>query len=381
MKKLLLSAGLLMSGFSYSQYCTTGGPTSTADSNVQLVRILGQGDSIRFVGCPGVLGVQNLTNLSVTLNAGNSYQLSVQFGTCGGDYFGGGEAWIDYDNNGSFDPTESLGTWSGTPPVALSNFSFSVPLNVLNGPSRMRVIQQEGGNALPPLNPCASFQWGSVMDFTVNFTGGVNCSAYTGDDTDDPIIVTAFPYTHNGDNSYCYFNQNLVYASPDVYYLVTPAANAVAIHASLCGSNFDTFLSVIDKNGNVIAYNDDAAGCAPYSQLTFATAGIDTAYVIVEGWGTNSGTYTLNLNQDFVGINEYNPAAFSLYPNPANESFLIKGILNSAVTITDVIGNTVERIVNYQGEAISVAEYSNGIYFVQFVYEGRSYSQKITVSK
>ncbi|MEY3843705.1 MAG: hypothetical protein RL293_127, partial [Bacteroidota bacterium] len=57
----------------------------------------------------------------------------MKFGTCGGNYAGVGEAWIDFDQNENFDPYESLGTWSGTPPVAISTFTFVVPANAQNG--------------------------------------------------------------------------------------------------------------------------------------------------------------------------------------------------------------------------------------------------------
>ena len=381
MKQILLFAGMLFTGSSFAQYCTSGGPTSTADSNVQLVRIVGVGDSIHFIGCPGVLGVQNLTSLSTTLNATNSYSLSVQYGTCNGNYQGAGEVWIDYDQSGTFDTWESIGTWTGIPPVPVTVYNFTVPAAAQNGATRMRVMQHEGGNIVPPLDPCASFQWGSVMDFTINITGGIDCSAYIGDDTLDPIIVTSLPYTNNGDNSYCYGNQNHVYPSPDVYYLVRPSVQSSSIHATLCGSSFDTFLSVIDPQGNVIAYNDDAPGCAPQSELTFASAGLDTVYVIVEGWGSFSGTYTLQITENLVGIEEYIPHPFALSPNPAQDYFVISGGLKSDILITDLLGNTVERISNYNGEQISTGNYSAGIYFVQFTWAGHLYSEKIIITE
>ncbi len=380
MKSYFLSAGLLLSASSIAQYCTTGGPNSTVDSNVQLVRIVGQGDSIRHIGCPGVLGVQNLTNLSTTLNAGNSYSLSVQFGTCNGNYLGSGEVWIDYDQSGSFDLSESIGTWTGVPPTPISVFNFTVPFSVQNGPTRMRVTQQEGSSTTP-LDPCAAFTWGSVMDFTINFTGGVDCSAYIGDDTADPVIVPSLPYTNNGDNSYCYGNQNLVYPSPDVYYLVLPPANSFAIRATLCGSSFDTFLSVIDPQGNVLAYNDDAAACAPQSELIVSTVGVDSLYFIVEGWGTYMGTYTLQLTQDFVGIEEQLSSSHSVFPNPAQGQFVIGGGVVGLVTITDVCGNTVETISAYNGEQISTRDLAAGFYFVHFEQNGINYSEKILITE
>lgn len=380
MKFTLITLGMLLSGASFAQYCTSGGPTSTQDSNVQLVKIVGQGDSIVHIGCPGVIGVENLTNLSTTLNATSSYTLNVQFGTCNGNYLGAGEVWIDFDQNNVFDLGESIGTWVGTPPVPLSVFNFTVPATARNGATRMRVMQHEaGGN--PPLDPCASFAWGSVMDFTIVITGGINCTGYVGDDRSDPKIVPSFPYTDNGDNSYCYTNRNPTYPSPDVFYRVIPSAQSASIRASLCGSTFDTFLSVTDETGTVLAFNDDAAGCAPQSELVFSTVGVDTAYVIVEGWGMQMGAYALNLTEDLVGINEYQANQFSVYPNPAQNYFVVTGNVTGEILITDVVGNTVDRLSNYHGEQISTAKYKPGLYFIQFSYGGNHYSKKITIAE
>ena len=90
---------------------------------------------------------------STSLNAGSSYTVTIQFGTCGGNYTGVGQAWIDFDQNGTFDATESLGTWAGIPPVAPSSFNFTVPVNALSGNTRMRIVQHEGGTL--PIDPGA----------------------------------------------------------------------------------------------------------------------------------------------------------------------------------------------------------------------------------
>jgi hypothetical protein len=154
-------------------YCPAG-PTSTFDSNVTLVNITGDSPtSINFVGCPGVVGVQNLTGTnSVTVTKNSPYTLNVTFGTCGGSYAGAGQVWIDWNQNFVFDAGESIGTSSGTPGIAPWNapvaFPFTVPAGAISGPTRMRVMQWESG--VLPLNPCGTFTWGSVMDFTVNVT-------------------------------------------------------------------------------------------------------------------------------------------------------------------------------------------------------------------
>ena len=154
----------------HGQYCA-GGPSSTFDSNVESVFINGDNNTnINYTGCPGIIGLEDQTANTVSVTAGLSYTLDVQFGTCGGNYNSAGEAWIDWNQNLIFEPNESIGTWSGIPPVGLNSFSFTVPTLAANGITNIRVMQIEGG--LLPLDPCANFTWGSVVDFTANISGG-----------------------------------------------------------------------------------------------------------------------------------------------------------------------------------------------------------------
>ena len=359
-----------------AQYCTAVGPSSTIDSNVGSVQLTGVLGSINYVGCPGVIGLQDLTSLGTTLNAGGSYVANVQFSTCGGNFSGAGQAWIDYDQNGMFDPSESIGTWSGIPPTPLSVFNFNVPAGAQNGVTRMRVTQQEQG--ILPLNPCATFSWGSVMDFSITIGNGIDCSGYIGDDIVDPIIVATLPYVNTGDNSYCYSNQNLVYNSPDVYYEITPSPVMQSITVSLCGSTFDTFLSVVDAFGNIVAFNDDGVGCGTSSSLTFETAGLGLAYVIVEGWGNASGAYNISINADFLGNDELVEQDVILFPNPATTNFSIKGI-QGKVSILDLTGKIVQSIENYNGESIAISTLKNGLYTVRFEKNNQLFSKKLTI--
>ncbi len=159
-----------------SCYCTSGvGPTSTFDSQVQSVQLTGVPGSINYNhSCPGVVGVQDLTALTADLFVGDPYTVNVNFGTCGGSYTGVGEVWIDYDHSGSFEPGESLGTQGPAAPPGLANINFTVPGTAQLGITRMRVMQRESGSL--PLDPCAAFIWGSVMDFSVNINVPTPCS-------------------------------------------------------------------------------------------------------------------------------------------------------------------------------------------------------------
>ena len=365
MTKGLLSFFLCFFSISYGQYCTSNvGPTSTADSNVELVQIAGAFGNINFIGCPAVVGVQDLTTLSVALNAGGSYVLNVKFGTCGGNYAGVGEAWIDFDQNGNFDPYESIGSWTGTPPVAISTFTFSVPANAQNGTSRMRVMQREAGTL--PLDPCGAYTWGSVMDFGITIGNGIDCTGYFGDDVNDPINVTSLPFTDSRDNSFCYSNNNYVYPSPDIYYKLTPNPLIQSVHASLCGASFDTFLSVVDMNGNVIAFNDDVVECGSQSALTFETAGLGSLYIIVEGWGSEMGNYTLTLNAAYVGLEEEPSTSIRVYPNPTNGSVRLNQSIGKA-TLYHVNGTELATFDTDESLQIDLTDFQAGSYFLRSI--------------
>lgn len=372
MKKLLLLLSLtsFINGF-YSQYCTTVGPSNTIDSNVELVQLTGASGGINFTGCPGVVGLQDLTSMSTILNAGAAYTISVKFGTCGGNFSGAGTVWIDFDQSGSFDATEIIGTWQGTPPVATSIFNFNVPAGAQNGFTRMRVIQQEGTSL--PLNPCASFTWGSVMDFGINIGNGVDCSSYTGDDETDPIVVSSLPYSSTGNNSYCYSNQNPVYNSPDVYYKINPSPLMGQINVSLCGSSFDTFLTVIDGSGELVAFNDDSETCGTSSEISFSTQGLGLVYVIVEGWNNQMGEYSININADYAEIEDLSEIKPDIYPNPVkNELTIPDGV--KVIGFRDLNGKKIEILFDFKTDLSSLV---NGVYLITYEYKGSVYTDRI----
>jgi hypothetical protein len=332
--------------------------------------------SINYTGCPGVIGLQDLTALGTTLNAGSNYTVNVQFGTCGGNYNGAGTVWIDFDQSGYFDASEVIGTWSGIPPTPLSTFNFTVPAGAQNGVTRMRVTQQEAGSL--PLNPCATFSWGSVMDFSITIGNGIDCTGFIGDDISDAIPVTSLPYTDTRDNSFCYSNQNPVYNSPDIFYEFNPSPLMDNVTVSLCGASFDTFLSVVDASGNIIAFNDDAESCGTASELTFNTTGLGLTYIIVEGWGSQVGEYTMTINAQYLGNDDLSKTEFNVIPNPADD-FINIGSFEGNMVIQDISGKEVkvQKIMN--GEQINVSDLTPGMYTILLSKENNVITKKLMI--
>lgn len=158
-----------------AQYCTAVGASSAADSNVDSIGLTGDAaTAISYQKVCTATGLEDLTaTQSASVTAGNNYNVTVVFGTCGTTpYAGAGEVWMDWNQNDVFDASESIGTWTGSP-TDTSTFAFTVPLSAFDGTTRMRVMQQEGGTVTLPLNPCGTFSWGSVADFSLVVSGGV----------------------------------------------------------------------------------------------------------------------------------------------------------------------------------------------------------------
>jgi hypothetical protein len=123
-----------------------------------------------------------------------------------------------------------------------------------------------------------------------------------GEDFANAVVIPSLPYSDGGstcgyrDDYFptCAFGGNS--AASDVVYKYTPAVDG-CIDVGLCGSGYDTVLHVYAGNSsNMVGCNDDA--CGDFFGLNSlvegisVTAGVDY-YIVVDGWSTNCGDYTL----------------------------------------------------------------------------------------
>ena len=87
-------------------------------------------------------------------------------------------------------------------------------------------------------------------------------------------------------------------AAPDVFYKFTGSGAAQLVTISLCGggTDYDSALRVFDDCdlANEIAFNDDS--CGLQSELTFVSDGTSTYYIMVEGFGSNAGNFSLDVS-------------------------------------------------------------------------------------
>ncbi len=156
-----------------SCYCNSGA-TSTADEDVFNVTFgtINNSSNCASTG-PGPGSIKNRYSNYTTLpvgNAvtGNNQPISIQIGTCGGNFGSATGVWIDYNQNGAFENPAERAFLSGVangPHTATG--LVNIPTTAVSGVTLMRVVNVETGNPAGIL-PCGTYTWGETEDYLIN---------------------------------------------------------------------------------------------------------------------------------------------------------------------------------------------------------------------
>lgn len=125
----------------------------------------------------------------------------------------------------------------------------------------------------------------------------VNPSPSPGNVLADPIIIASLPASISGNNQPCFqstYTGSNAQSSADVFYQFTTGICAGTIQIGTCTASFDTYIHLLDATGVQITYNDDA--CGSRSTINATVAANTTYYIVVEGYSSNTGTYTLTVD-------------------------------------------------------------------------------------
>lgn len=124
-----------------------------------------------------------------------------------------------------------------------------------------------------------------------------------GDTVNDATVIDALPYTTSGTttgytNDYdeiCPYDSS---TSPDVVYSYTPITD-IAVDISLCSnSSYDTKLYVYENVvGNLVDCVDDNCPDFLSELLDLELTGGNTYYIIVDGYGTEHGNYSFEMQE------------------------------------------------------------------------------------
>jgi hypothetical protein len=134
--------------------------------------------------------------------------------------------------------------------------------------------EQYGDAGIIPFVPCGTF---TDAGTTVGFAN----------DYDFPVPPA--------DCNTSFFDQS--FNGPDVVYAFT-LPGPFTVTASTCGAaGYDSCLGIVDAAGNLVAVNDDGAGCPNWSSyLSSCCLPAGDYFLIVDGYGNSAGNYTLTVS-------------------------------------------------------------------------------------
>lgn len=159
-------------------YCASNA-TSTADEEILNVTFgtLNNSSTCATTGGPGstlnLYSDYTATVAAPNILAGATIPLSLQIGTCGGNYSNAVKVYIDFNRDGDFldageniyaSPATFVGAHIETATITIPTTGF-VP-----GLTRMRVVNVETSPA--SINSCGTYTWGETEDYKVNLQSG-----------------------------------------------------------------------------------------------------------------------------------------------------------------------------------------------------------------
>jgi len=194
-----------------AQYCSANGG-STTDEWIQSISV---GSFSYTSGNDG--GYDNLTNQTIDLNTGNSYNVTLTPGYSDTQYDEYWRIWIDLNDDNDFNDNGELVYSSGGGNSGTTTGTLSIPSNASTGTTRLRVAMKWVGETSngtidnDPPNDCGTFEFGEVEDYTVNISGGGSgdnyCAANGGSTADEWIqSITIGNFSNNSGNNNGYLN-------------------------------------------------------------------------------------------------------------------------------------------------------------------------------
>ena len=161
---------LLVSGIGGTAYCASAAATPT-DSKISRVQF----GSIDKTAADGCITTTDNTTLVAAVQAGQTLPLIVTTGTCGAAHNTIVKAFIDWNQNGSFDDAgETVATSGVLASGAVFNASVTVPTSVTNGQfTRLRIVEVATEDPAA-VTSCGVYAVGETQDFTLQYVRPAN---------------------------------------------------------------------------------------------------------------------------------------------------------------------------------------------------------------
>ncbi len=104
-------------------------------------------------------------NLTATLVQGGTYNVTVSIGSFTNQ---GIAAWVDYDDDGVFSPSEKIGNTTVAINTAFGSATFPITLTCASVPGQRRMrVRGVYANAGPTIDPCNNYGYGEAEDYII----------------------------------------------------------------------------------------------------------------------------------------------------------------------------------------------------------------------
>jgi len=352
-------------------------------------------------------------NNQTMLTTGNTYTLSV---TTSASNYETASAWIDFDNNGIFSPSEQI--MNSPASYGTHTLSFTPPTSaVFNTPLRMRVIDEYSGYTIA--NACYSPYYGQTEDYTVKIQPN-NVPPVSLYSTQTNSCTGTVNFTNNSYNNPLSWTWNFgdggasTLQNPVHTYTTAGTYTVILIATNPYGSSYSTQTITVNPlafnvsvtgtmtTNEVLTYTTSFTGGLSYTwdfgdgtlsgnqntSHTYSTAGTYTVKLtIISGNCVNTMSTTIIITSN-VGILENTGNIFGLhiFPNPFNNfSSIVLKLENESelnLEIENALGQTIEILtdkkVYEKGEYHFTTNYlANGIYLLKVRVNNKASTYKL----
>lgn len=253
---MILSGAGGTGNISTLSYCAST-PAQSSNCNIELVRLIGDGDSI----------VSNTTNLAddyedytsqyATLSPGQTYSIDIRLGTYNipsGGFLAGAKAFIDWNIDGVFDANEEIGSIANQQITTnIFSLTFTTPNNGIFGATRMRIVSQYNNDNFGACEvglwggPYQAPYYGSTEDYSVVINGSTPATYLwsTGDTIAQITSLSAGTYTCTvTDTNGCFAIDSVTITEPTAISTLENTTNV------LCNGGNSGAVSLVISGGN-----------------------------------------------------------------------------------------------------------------------------------
>lgn len=235
-------------------------------------------------------GYANYTNLSTNLTIGVPATISLTPGFTSSSYDEYFTVYIDYNQDGSFtDAGELVAEINGSAAVTAS---ITVPATALTGPTRMRIQMQYGAYET---NPCATYTFGEVEDYTVNIVSNGSCNVPSGL-TASSVTTTGAAVTWDAVSGATSYNLEYKPSSSSTWTTISLTTNSENLTGLTAGTTYNYQVQTICSAGSS-AYSAEGSfttltPCGTPTDLETSSITTESATV---SWEAVSGASSYNL--------------------------------------------------------------------------------------